>query len=82
LNYGYIDQLKDILPAIFLAVFMGFCVSFVAVLNFPDIITLAVQVILGAVIYIAGSVFLKLDSFQYLWNIIKPLITKNNIFSR
>jgi O-antigen/teichoic acid export membrane protein len=82
LNYGYIDQLKDILPAIGLAVFMGFCVNFVDLIGLPDIITLALQVILGAIIYIAGSVILKLDSFQYLWNIIKPIITKNNIFIR
>ena len=76
LGYSYLDQLKDILPGIFLAVFMGFCVSFVELLGLPNILTLAIQVVAGAVIYIAGSFILKLDSFQYLFGIIKPVIVK------
>jgi hypothetical protein len=76
LNYGYIEQLKDILPSIFLAVFMGVCVNFVLFIGLSDILTIIIQVIFGAVIYIAGSIILKLDSFQYLWGIVKPIIKK------
>lgn len=72
LKYGYFDQLKDILPGILLAVFMGVCVYPIQMIGLSDILTLLIQVILGAVIYILGSAILKLDSFQYLWEIIKP----------
>jgi O-antigen/teichoic acid export membrane protein len=76
LNYGYIEQLKDILPSICLAVLMGCCVNLVSFIGMPDILTIIIQVILGAVIYIAGSIILKLDSFQYLLGIAKPIIKK------
>jgi O-antigen/teichoic acid export membrane protein len=76
LNYGYIEQLKDILPGIALAVFMAFCVSFVTLLGLPNVLTLVVQIILGAFVYIAGSVVLRLDSFQYLWAMVKAFLKR------
>lgn len=76
LNYNYLDQLKDIFPNISLALFMGVCVYFVALVNLPDIILLIIQIILGAVIYIAGSIICKLDSFDYLWSVVKKYIYK------
>lgn len=78
LNYGYLEQMRDILPGIVLAVFMGICISFVALLDFPVIITLGIQVILGIGIYIGGSAVLKLDSFEYLWGITTGYLKKEN----
>lgn len=77
LNYGYIEQLKDILPSILLAVFMGVCVNFVAWVGLPDILTLMIQIVLGAVIYIAGSIIFRIDSFLYLWSIVKPIFIRH-----
>ena len=76
LGYSYIEQIKDILPGILLAVFMGFCISLLTLLGLPDIVTLAIQVIVGAVIYIGLSALFKIDSFQYLLEMTKPFITK------
>ena len=77
LNYSYIDQLKDILPTILLAVFMGGCVYLLQFLGLPDIITLILQVLLGAAIYIAGSMLFKLESFSYILEILRNMqITK------
>lgn len=76
LNYSYINQLKDILPGILLAVFMGICIYPIQIIGLPDVMTLIVQVALGAVIYIGGSIVLKLDSFQYLWGVVKPLLKR------
>lgn len=76
LNYGYLEQLRDILPGILLAVAMGFCIYPIHWLGLSDILTLCIQVPLGAVIYILGSILFKLDSFEYLWGIIKPYILK------
>lgn len=74
LNYSYIEQIKDIMPNIFLAVFMGVCVSSVVLIGLCDIFTIMIQIILGAAIYIAGSVILKLDSFQSLWEIVRSAL--------
>ena len=76
LNYGYLEQLKDILPGILLAVFMGCCIYPIQWLGLPDIVTLLIQVPLGAVIYVAGSIVFKLESFQYLWGMVKPMVNK------
>lgn len=76
LNYGYLEQLKDILPGIILAVVMGICVYPVQWLGLSDIITLCIQVPLGMIIYIIGSKIFKLESFEYILNMIKPYILK------
>lgn len=77
LNYSYIDQLKDILPSILLAVFMGVCVSFVALIGLSDILTIVIQVILGAFVYIAGSLIFKLETFTYLWEKVKSFLIRH-----
>ena len=74
LNYGYLEQLKDILPGIALAVGMGFCVYMIQWLGLADILTLCIQVVLGIVIYLGVSKLLKLESYEYLMSIIKPYI--------
>ncbi len=76
LNYSYLEQLKDILPGILLAVAMGCCVYPIQWLDIPDIVTLIIQVPLGVAIYIGGSIVLKLESFQYLWGIVGPFVMK------
>lgn len=76
LNYRYPEQLKDILPGILLAVFMGCCVYPISFLGLNDLVTLLIQVPLGAAVYICGSMLLKLESFQYLWEMIQPMLGK------
>ena len=71
LNYGYIEQLKDILPGILLAVFMGICVKLIGLINLPLIPQIILQVLLGGVIYIGLSAAFKLESFKYIKDIIK-----------
>lgn len=73
LNYSYFEQLKDILPNIGIAVFMGICVSFVELLRLGALRTLVIQIFLGIIIYLVCSRIFKIESFTYLWNIIKNL---------
>lgn len=76
LRYGYLEQLKDIMPNILLAVLMGICVSFVNYLGFSHIITLLIQVCLGTVIYIGASALLKLEIFLFLYESLKEILGK------
>ncbi len=71
LNYSYLEQLKDILPAILLAVGMGCIVSAVQLLGISSAVTLLIQIPLGALIYICGSKMLRLESFEYLLDMIR-----------
>lgn len=76
LDYRYLEQLKDILPSILLAIFMGCCMWLVNLAHLPDIVTLVIQVLIGATVYLGGSALLKLDTFEYLWNVVKPKIQR------
>lgn len=76
LGYGYWAQIKDMLPSILLAVLMGFCIYPLKWLPVHNLVILTLQVILGAVIYIAGSKLLKLESFRYILNMLRPVLRK------
>lgn len=71
LDYGYLEQIKDILPSIALASIMGICVYAVYFFEFGDIITLCLQVALGVMIYICGSKMFKFEEFEYIFKYIK-----------
>ena len=66
LGYSYPFQLRDILPGILLAVFMGGCVWCIELAGLGAFVTLVLQVVAGGIIYVAGSVIFKLESFIYL----------------
>lgn len=76
LNYGYLEQLKDILPGILLAVGMGFCVYMIQWIGLPDLLTLCIQVVAGMIIYFGVSKMLKFESFTYVKTMISPYLSK------
>ena len=71
LNYGYIDQIKDIIPSIFAALVMGMCVYPIQLFGFSNFTTLCIQIPLGALLYIALSNILHISSYYYLLGVIK-----------
>lgn len=77
LGYGYLEQVQDFAPGILLAVFMGICVYFIGYIPLPMIITLLLQIVLGGIIYIVLSVFLKIEEFEYLIKIVKSFKKKD-----
>lgn len=76
LDYSFLEQMKDILPSILLAVGMGVVVYFIGLFNLPTLPLLLIQVICGGLLYIVGSAIFKLEPFLYLIGIIKPMIQK------
>ena len=71
MGYSYLEQLKDMLPAILLAAAMGTVVYCVQFLGLSDILTLLVQLPVGIAIYVFGSYILKFDSFTYVLGVLK-----------
>ena len=76
LGYGYLEQVRDFAPGIFLAIGMGICVYFIGFLPLPTIVTLLIQIIIGAVIYIGASALLKLEEFEYILGMVKSFLKK------
>lgn len=83
LQYSFWEQCKDIFPSILLAGIMAVVVWFVGkLLPLPMLPLFVLQILIGAVIYIVGSLLLRLHSFQYILDIMKSFIkrktTKNH----
>ena len=76
LNYGYFEQIKDILPSAALSAVMGAVVYCVNFLDFHPALTLCIQVPLGVVVYIAGARILRLESLEYFLSKIKNLFRR------
>lgn len=76
LNYGYSEQIIDILPPILLSLIMALMIYPIQYLGLSYLLTLLIQVPAGAIIYIIGSKLLHLDSFEYLLGIVKPYLKR------
>lgn len=75
LPYGLGEQLRDLLPAYALGTVMLVLVYLIP--SFDSLIlTLAVKIAAGAAIYLAGSIVFRVESFQYLLNIVKGYLPK------
>ena len=71
IGYGYIQQLKDILPSLLLAVFMGIIVYFINYIPIPLIAIFIIQVVVGGLIYIVGSKIFKVDSYSFIIDLMR-----------
>ena len=71
LQYGIIEQLKDIMPTLVIAALMAgsvYCIQYIAI---PNAAILLTQVVLGAVIYVTLCITFKLESFYYILQVIQ-----------
>lgn len=71
LNYGYFEQIKDILPVFILSITMGLVINLWTILDLNIIIALFIQVITGVIIYLLGSKIFKLEAYTYIVGILK-----------
>ncbi len=78
LNYGLFAQLRDIAPSIILAVLMTLFVYPIQFINLPDLLTLVLQIIIGATFYIGFSAIFKMDSYMYILEMIKGRFSKKH----
>lgn len=75
-KYGYLEQLKDLLPSIAISMIMGAAVVFIGLIDMPLILVTALQVMTGIIIYVGISAAIKLDSFVFLLDILKKWIRR------
>lgn len=71
LNYSYLEQVKDMLPQIILSLVMGVIVYAVTFLKLSSIITLAIQIPVGVLVYWAGSKLFHIESYEYIVGMLK-----------
>jgi O-antigen/teichoic acid export membrane protein len=65
-GYTYLEQIRDILPSILLALLSGAAVFPILWLGLPDIATIGIQVLVGGGIYLTLARVFKIESLSYL----------------
>lgn len=76
LNYGYREQLKDILPTVILSACMGMIIYMIKWLDFSYALTLILQIMLGCIVYFGTSMFFKFEAYEYLTMTLKAIIKR------
>lgn len=76
LNYGFKDQLRDVLPSWLVSLAMMVLVQAVSLLGLPVWAELAVMVLVGVVSYVALSALFRLEAFCYLWGFCRKFLKK------
>ncbi len=73
LGYGYLEQMRDVLPSLGLSVAMFGFVCALGRLALPAPALLAVQVLSGAAVYAGLALLLRLESARYLLETLRTL---------
>ena len=71
LNYGYIEQIRDLFNGIVPLIVMSIAVLIVSFLNIGDFPLMILQTIVGMITYVAASLLSKNDSFKYTLELVK-----------
>lgn len=75
IQYGLKEQFSDLFPAFSLSAVMAVVVWLVPAVG-GLVLTLGVKVLVGAAIYLLGSVVFRMEAFRYLLNILKEKICR------
>ena len=76
LNYGYLEQMRDILPSIVISLVMFAAVYAMNALVLPTALLLVAQAAAGVIIYGALAVLFKLESVQFLKHVARKLLKR------
>lgn len=76
INYGLINQLKDILPSLLVSLAMGVVVYFVGKIQLSNLIVLIIQVVVGVLVYLLLSFIFRIKSLSFFTNYIKEFMEK------
>lgn len=77
LNYGYGEQIRDVLPSILLSIIMGGIVFTIPLLSLSPLVTMTIQIVIGICIYFGLAIVFKLECFSYLINTVNSLVKRH-----
>ncbi|MBE5778375.1 MAG: lipopolysaccharide biosynthesis protein [Clostridiales bacterium] len=76
IGYGYLEQIRDILPPVGMALVMFLLVSLLGLVPLSPLPLLAVQVAAGVAVYALLSLLFRPEAFRYLVEAVKSFIAK------
>lgn len=78
IGYKFGQVIADVLPSVLIVAVMGVAVYFIGYIPINKIVLLALQVLIGGIIYLSLSYMFKPEPFLYLLNKVKSLLKKKN----
>lgn len=82
LDYGLFEQLKDVISPIFSSVAMGLAIFWISDLDYHPALLLAMEIVLGILIYVSIHVVLKTNCYLYAKEIIVYEIGKRKSINK
>ncbi|SDA30699.1 Membrane protein involved in the export of O-antigen and teichoic acid [Ruminococcus sp. YE71] len=76
LNYGYFEQMHDILPSLGISVLMGAAVYSITFLKISSPLMLLLQIVTGITVYFLLAKLFRLECFTYILNMCKKIWKK------
>ncbi|HIS90832.1 MAG TPA: lipopolysaccharide biosynthesis protein [Candidatus Faecisoma merdavium] len=76
LNYNYFEQIKDLFPSLIISIIMFIIVYSFNFINLNMYILLIIQILGGVIIYFGLAYIFKLESLNYMIEILKSLLNK------
>lgn len=78
LDYGYLEQFTDLLPPLFISIFMAVALWPISLVNVPDFFMIILKIFVGGIIYILVSFQLKQKGMFFIINFLKNRRDANN----
>lgn len=76
LSYSFLEQVKDILPSTLLSIAMCMIVMAFNILDINMYVKIIIQILVGGTTYIYGAKLLRIDTFDYILDMVKGLVKK------
>ena len=74
LNYGYGEQISDVLPSLLLSIVMGGSIYLLHFLSLSPLVTMLLQILAGVIIYPSLAYLFKLECFTYIRETVRSLL--------
>ena len=79
LNYGYVEQIIDIVPNLIVSLIMGGTIYIMSYLPLGGWLLFALQVIIGVIVYLLFSYLFRIDSLSICYNILVSFTKKKQV---
>lgn len=79
LNYNYFEQIKDLFPSLIISIIMFIIVYSFNFINLNMYILLFIQILVGVIIYFGLAYIFKLESLNYMIEILKSFSKKKEV---
>ena len=76
IDYPYLEQIKDMLPAFAISIMMGAAVLAMGAINLPKTVLMVLQIVIGIGIYLLLSEIVKPEAYKMLKTRMKTILKK------